>query len=82
MQVNVFVMRRDGETPSELLVLPMPPEAATQEKYQIAWNYYATVDTGDRMFGEIDARAIEAEIAASGFAVVTPQVPDRRGTDG
>jgi hypothetical protein len=75
MQVNVFVMRRDGETPSELLVLPVPPEGTIQQKYQTAWNYYATVDTGDRMF---DAVAIETELASSGFAIVRPIAPVRR----
>lgn len=74
MRVNVFVMRRDGETPSELLVLPMPPEAATQQNYETAWNYYATVDTGNRIFGDVDGQVIEAELASSGFAVVTPRL--------
>lgn len=71
MQVNVFVMRREGETPSELLVLPMSSDDATQQKYQTAWNYYGTVDTGDRIFGDVDVQVIETQLARSGFAVVT-----------
>lgn len=78
MLVNVFVMRRDGETPSELLVLPLSPEVATQQAYQTAWNYYATVDTGDRIFDDVDAQALEATLARLGFAVITPIAPDQR----
>lgn len=78
MQVNVFVTRSEGELQRELLVLPLSPEAAIPEQYRSGWNNYATVDTGDRMFGDVDARAIEIELASSGFAVVTPQAPDRR----
>ncbi|WP_299753155.1 hypothetical protein [Devosia sp.] len=56
----------------------MSPEAAIPPQYRVGWTYYATVDTGDRMFGDIDARGIEAEIASSGFALVKPEAPDRR----
>lgn len=78
MNVNVFVARVDGALRNELLVLPLTPEAAIPAQYRVGWNYYATVDSGDRMFGDVDARAIEVEIATSGFAVVTPVAPDRR----
>lgn len=78
MQVNVFVTRVDGKLQRDLLVLPQAPDAAIPAQYREGWTYYATVDTLDRMFGDIDARAIEAEIGKSGFAVVTPSVPDRR----
>jgi len=70
MNVNVFVTRVDGTLQNDLLVLPMSPQAAIPEQYRTGWNYYATVDTGDRMFGDVDAQTIEAEIAPSGFAVV------------
>lgn len=78
MQVNVFVTRRAGELQRELLVLPLSPEAAIPSEYRSGWNYYATVDTRDRMFGDVDARAIETELACSGYAVVTPRAADRR----
>ena len=78
MRVNVFITRTEGKLQNELLVLPLSPQAAIPQQYRSGWNYYATVDTGDRLFGDIDARAIEAELAAAGFAVVIPQVPDRR----
>ncbi|HEV7344425.1 MAG TPA: hypothetical protein VGN60_02185 [Devosia sp.] len=78
MQVNVFVTRAEGKVQHDLLVLPLSPHSAIPPQYRNGWNYYATVDTGDRMFGDIDARAIERELASSGFAVVTPQAPDRR----
>lgn len=78
MQVNVFVTRREGELQREMLVLPLSPQTAIPPEYRSGWNYYATVDTGDRLFGDIDALAIEAELAASGYAIVKPEVPDRR----
>lgn len=78
MNVNVFVTRVDGAVQTELLVLPLSPEAAIPPQYRTGWNYYATVDTGDHMFGDVDARAIEVEIALNGFAVVKPEAPDRR----
>lgn len=78
MQVNVFVTWKNGQLQRELLVLPLAPQTAIPVEYRDSWNYYATVETGDRMFGDIDAQAIEVEIAASGFAMVTPEVPDRR----
>lgn len=78
MQVNVFITRSEGQRQRELLVLPMSPQSAIPLEYRSGWNYYATVDTGDRMFGDIDARAIETELANSGFAIVTPLAPDRR----
>ena len=78
MQVNVFVTRVDGQLQHELLVLPQSPQAAIPAKYQNDWTYFASVETGDSIFGDVDAKAIEAEIARSGFAVVTPTVPDRR----
>jgi hypothetical protein len=46
----------------------MPPSRGT---------YFATVDIGDNIFGAVDGRAIEVEIAHSGFAVVKPRAPDR-----
>ena len=78
LQVNVFVTRTEGKMQHELLVLPLSPQSAIPPQYRDGWNYYATVDTGDRMFGDVDARAIEAELASTGYAVVTPQAPDRR----
>ncbi|MBW4653518.1 MAG: hypothetical protein KME20_10860 [Kaiparowitsia implicata GSE-PSE-MK54-09C] len=78
MQVNVFITRSEGQLQSDLLVLPMSPQSAIPPKYRTGWTYYATVDTGDRMFGDLDALAIENELAAAGFAIVTPQTPDRR----
>jgi len=78
MQVNVFVTRVGDQLQTELLVLPMSPQAAIPPQYRTGWNYYATVDTADGMFGDIDAVLIETEIALSGFAVVKPEAPDRR----
>lgn len=78
MQVNVFVTRQEDQLQLELLVLPLSPQAAIPAQYQEGWTYFVTVETTDRIFGDVDAKAIEAEIAASGFAVVTPVVPDRR----
>jgi hypothetical protein len=78
MQVNVFITRSKGQLQRELLVLPMSPQSAIPPEYRSGWNYYATVDTRDQMFGNVDARAIETELANSGFAVVMPQTPDRR----
>lgn len=78
MQVNVFVSRQDGRLSNEYLVLPMDLKAPVPKQYRIGWQYYATTSTTDNLFGDIDALAIEAEIRASGFAVVSPEVPDRR----
>ncbi|MGB3337811.1 MAG: hypothetical protein WBA73_11580 [Devosia sp.] len=78
MQVNVFVARVDGKLSNDLLVLPLAPHSAIPDQYQDHWKYYATVETGDRIFGDVVASAIEAEIGKVGFAVVTPTVPDRR----
>ena len=78
MNVNVFVTRIDGALQNDLLVLPVSPEAVIPAQYRTGWNYFATVDTSDHIFGAIDSRAIEVEIASSGFAVVKPKAPDRR----
>jgi hypothetical protein len=78
MNVNVFVTRVDGQLQRDLLAVPLAPTAVIPPQYRTGWTYYATVDTGDRMFGDVDATAIEAEIAASGFAVVKPKVEDQR----
>jgi len=78
MQVNVFVARVGEQLQTDLLVLPVSPQADIPPQYRVDWNHHATVDTSDPMFGDIDARAIEAEIAKSGFAIVKPEAPDRR----
>jgi hypothetical protein len=78
MQVNVFVTRTDGQMQNQLLVLPLSPHAAIPQQYRQGWSYYATVDTGDHMFGDVDAVAIEKELANSGYAVVSTKAPDRR----
>lgn len=70
MHVNVFVTRADGKLKEQLLVLPLTPRAAIPAQYRNGWSYYATVETGDHMFGGVDALAIEAELAATGFAIV------------
>ncbi|MGV8830424.1 MAG: hypothetical protein ACOH2N_00490 [Devosia sp.] len=72
MNVNVFVMRVDGALQAEMLLLPIVPRAPIPDKYRVDWEYFATVDTADGLFGDIDARAIEVEMASSGFAVVVP----------
>jgi hypothetical protein len=77
MQVNVFVTRENDQLQGELLVLPMVPKAPIQKQYRIGWRYFATTDTADAMFGEIDARAIEVEISSTGFAIVSPDRHDR-----
>jgi len=76
MQVNVFVIPRDSE--NKLLVLPMSPDAAIPPQFQKGWFYYASVSSGDALFGDVDATTIEDGIAASGFALVSPEVPNRR----
>ena len=78
MQVNVFITRKQGQLQRELLVLPVSPQTSVPPKYRSGWNYYATVDTRDRMFGEGGGDTIEAALARTGFAVMTPQAPDRR----
>lgn len=78
MRVNVFIVRENGQLTNELLVLPLSPEAAIPKERRDNWRYYSTVDTADSLFGDIDARAIEAEIGANGFALVVPVAPDRR----
>lgn len=77
MLVNIFVTRQDGAM-QNLMVPPLAPTAAIPAQYRTGWNYYATVDTGDRLFGNIDAVAVETELANSGFALVSPEIPDRR----
>jgi hypothetical protein len=81
MQVNVFVTRVEGQLQNNLLVLPISPQAAIPDQFRRGWNYYATVDTRDHIFGDVVAVAIEIEIANTGFAVVTPKVPDRSSRD-
>jgi hypothetical protein len=78
MQVNVFITRVEGQLQNKLLVLPMSPQSAIPPQYRVGWVYYARVDTRDRMFGDLDAVTLEAQIAAQGFAIVTPETPDRR----
>lgn len=78
MQVNVFVTRIDGQLQHELLVLPLSPQSSIPTQYRDGWTYFVTVETGDQIFGNIDALSIERAIATSGFAVVKPRVPDRR----
>ncbi|RYD73399.1 MAG: hypothetical protein EOP84_21605 [Verrucomicrobiaceae bacterium] len=78
MQVNVFITRQDGHLLNELLVLPMSADAAIPSNYRLEWVYYATTNTSDQMFGDLDAETLEAEIAEKGFAVVKPEVLDRR----
>lgn len=76
MQVNVFITQVGEQPQPELLVLPTSPQAVVPPQYQVGWNYFGSVDTGHPMFGDINAAAIEIEIAKSGFAVVKP-IPDR-----
>jgi hypothetical protein len=78
MQVNVFVSRQEGRSRNEYLMLPMNVKAPVLKQYRVGWQYYATTSTTDNLFGDIDALAIDAEISASGFALVDPEVPDRR----
>ncbi|HEY8576836.1 MAG TPA: hypothetical protein VIL88_10915 [Devosia sp.] len=78
MRVNVFITREDGQFLNKLLVLPASVQSVIPEQFRGAWDYYATVDSGDGMFGDVDAVTVEAAIATSGFAVVTPKVEDRR----
>jgi hypothetical protein len=75
MQVNVFIAHQSGRSQHKLLLLPNFPTAAIPEEYRSGWTYYATLDSADPMFS---GRAVDADLAARGFAVVLPQVPDRR----
>jgi hypothetical protein len=77
MQVNVFVSRHDGQLRNEFLVLPLDLKAPVPKQYRVGWRYFATTNTTDHLFGDIDALAIEAEIGANGFAVVHP-APERQ----
>jgi hypothetical protein len=78
MQVNVFVARESGRLQEALLILPMVPRAPIPKDYRVGWRYFATTDTDDALFGEIDARAIEVELENSGFALVSPKAPGRK----
>lgn len=78
MQVNVFITRERGQLQHKLLVLPIDPRVAIPPEFRLGWAYYATVSTGDRMFGDTDAVTLEAKIAAMGYAIVKPETPDRR----
>jgi hypothetical protein len=78
MQVNVFITRETGQSQNKLLVLPINPKVAIPPEFRLGWIYYATVSTGDRMFGDMYASTLEEHIAAKGFAIVKPEVPDRR----
>jgi hypothetical protein len=75
MQVNVFITREEGQSQNRLLVLPVEPSTAISKEYQVGWRYYATVPSTDSMFNGVD---VEQALAAKGFAVVEPKVPDRR----
>jgi hypothetical protein len=78
MQVNVFITRENRQLQNTLLVLPISPTAAIPPEFRLGWIYFASVSTGDRMFGDTDAVSLEAQIASKGYAVVKPNVPDRR----
>jgi hypothetical protein len=78
MRVNVFITRQDGQLQNGLLVLPVSSDASIPQQYRLQWIYYATTDTSDSMFGNLDADTLEEEIARKGFAVVVPELPDRR----
>lgn len=78
MQVNVFITRQDGQLQNKLLVLPISPQSAIPPQYRVGWVYYATTSTADRMFGDVDDVTLEEQIADKGFAIVTPELPDRR----
>lgn len=77
MRVNVFVSAVEHALAAKMLVLPDEVQAAMPEDYRAGWTYFATVDTADGIFGDIDARAIEIEMSANGYAVVQTTVPDR-----
>jgi hypothetical protein len=79
MRVNVFITRQDGQLQNELLVLPVTSDGSIPQQYRLQWVYYATTDTSDSMFGNMDAKTLEEEIAEKGFAVVVPELPDRTG---
>jgi hypothetical protein len=78
MIVNVFVTGVDHALKAELLVLPERAAESVPDKFTDGWTYFATVDTFDSIFGEIDGRAIELEMSASGFAVVQTAAPEGR----
>ena len=75
MQVNVFIAHQEGQSQNKLLLLPNNPSAAIPTEYRSGWTYYATLDSRDAMF---EGRAVDVDLAARGFAVVLPEVPDRR----
>jgi hypothetical protein len=76
--VNVFVTRENGDQQNKLLVLPINPKVAIPPEFRLGWIYYATVSTGDRMFGKMNANSLEEHIASRGFAIVKPETTDRR----
>jgi hypothetical protein len=78
MRVNVFITRQQGQSRNELLVLPASAQSAIPPQYQAGSTYYATTDTADRMFGDIDTSELEADVADQGFAIVKPATPDRQ----
>lgn len=77
MQVNVFITHQEGALRNSLLVPPQSPQAAIPKEYQAGWQYFATVNSGDEMFGGISARSIELDILTAGHALVDPKVVDR-----
>jgi hypothetical protein len=75
MRVNVFTPGAKPSLQDKMLVLPDPMETAIPDAIEADWRYFATVDTGDGIFGEIAASAIEAEISSNGYALVQTARP-------
>ncbi|HEY0034895.1 MAG TPA: hypothetical protein VGB81_16655 [Devosia sp.] len=78
MQVNVFITHQDGDARTKLLVLPSSPNASIPPQFRLGWIYYATTNTSDAMFGDLDAMTLEEQLARQGYAIVRPETPDRR----
>lgn len=69
MQVLVFVARPAGEKTRKLLVLPVTPGAAIPPAMREEWDYFATVDVGDKLLAASSGR-VASDIERQGYALV------------
>jgi hypothetical protein len=67
MQVNVFIAREDGQLQNKLLALPTMPTAAILKECRDGWTYFARVETGDGMFGDLDVASLEKADSGKGL---------------
>lgn len=70
MQVNVFIpFPQQDSAATPMLILPDAPDAVVPEHLRhIEWRYFATVQTGDYLFG-MAKDTVEAALARDGYLV-------------